>query len=394
MGILDSLFGSPDIQYPTTPSTSTAPACGDVPYQAPTASGLINSLFGASILPYPLPTCEANLSPAGGTLIPVPPAPAAPALPAGAATPPPVVPPAPTSSPPSNVTAPSAGDSSSAATSPSAAPVPVVQTSPAVSPVTVVINPWPPMTSPPAGSSISGSASSAPAATASPPLPSASNPSDATSSTSAATNATPTAATQAMTTTSSVDAATPAAVATPLVARFAPSNGPAQSSRSDASSAVSSILPSPPRDRVLSAVCYSPRFRASQTRAHESLLEDMLDENVTVRMVTKDAPPVALVVPEGCDSVDFSYSSIEVNPNVGSDDDLAQVITLGEATIKGIDLENGSVLGTLTPGTALMVTVPWRAASFVNLGANHLTVKVVARFYTRIEPFSDSETSS
>jgi hypothetical protein len=150
------------------------------------------------------------------------------------------------------------------------------------------------------------------------------------------------------------------------------------------------LLPQPSPDKVLSAVSYSPRFRESKARAHESLLEEMLgDENVSVRMVTRDSAPVAFVVPRGCDSVDFSYGSIEVNPDVGSDDDLDQVITLAPAEIqKDAGNIDGTGLGMLSPGTALLVTVPWRAASFVTLGANHLMVTVYAHFYSRIEPLA------
>lgn len=115
----------------------------------------------------------------------------------------------------------------------------------------------------------------------------------------------------------------------------------------------------------------------------------MLGENVTVKMVTRDSTPVAFVVPEGCDSVDFSYGAIEINPDVGCVDDLDQVVTLGEASIqKDVGNIDGTGLGPLLPGSALLVTIPWRAASFVSLGANHLMVTIYARFYSRIEPLT------
>jgi hypothetical protein len=117
------------------------------------------------------------------------------------------------------------------------------------------------------------------------------------------------------------------------------------------------------------------------------LLEEMLDEPVSIKMVTKASAPAAFVVPEGCDSVEFWYGAIEINPEVGSAGDLDQVVTVGEAQIKQ-DVGNidGTGLGALSPGTALLVTVPWRAASTVNLGANHLKVTLYARFFPRLAP--------
>jgi hypothetical protein len=109
----------------------------------------------------------------------------------------------------------------------------------------------------------------------------------------------------------------------------------------------------------------------------------MLDENATAKMITKDAAPLAFVVPDGCDSVQFSYGPIEINPGVGKAHDLDQIITLGTPTISA-DVGNidGTGLGPLSPGSALIVNVPWRAASFVELPANRLKVTCFAKFYS------------
>jgi hypothetical protein len=138
---------------------------------------------------------------------------------------------------------------------------------------------------------------------------------------------------------------------------------------------------------MLTAESLNPKFRAHRQTAHESLLEDMLDENVTVKMVDKEAAPLAFVVPAGCDSVQFSYGPIEINPGVGKPSDLAQVITLGTPTISadGGNID-GTGLGPLLPGSALIVNVPWRAASFVELPANRLKVGVYAKFYSAAQP--------
>jgi hypothetical protein len=134
---------------------------------------------------------------------------------------------------------------------------------------------------------------------------------------------------------------------------------------------------------MLSADSFNPKFRAHHPRAHESLLEEMLDENVTVKMISKDAAPLAFVVPDGCDSVQFSYGPIELNPGVGKPHDLDQIITLGTPAITADEGNvDGTGLGPLTPGSAIIVTVPWRAASFVDLPANRLKVTVFAKFFS------------
>jgi hypothetical protein len=146
------------------------------------------------------------------------------------------------------------------------------------------------------------------------------------------------------------------------------------------------LAPDVPLERIVSGTSYSPEFQAHQSRAHESLLEAFLDENLTVKMIVRNSAPLAFVVPDGFDSVEFSYGAIETNPDAGCDEDLAQVVTVGEAQIYVDGCHVGANdLGTLMPGTAFLVTIPWRAASFVGLGAHHLMVAVHARFFRSID---------
>lgn len=119
----------------------------------------------------------------------------------------------------------------------------------------------------------------------------------------------------------------------------------------------------------------------------------MLDENVTVKMFSKDAAPLAFVVPEGCDSVQFSYGPLELNPGLGKPHDLDQIITLGTPSVSTDEGPvDGGALGPLTPGSAIVVTVPWRAASFVELPANRLKVTVYAKFFasSTLQPLATS----
>jgi hypothetical protein len=152
-----------------------------------------------------------------------------------------------------------------------------------------------------------------------------------------------------------------------------------------------SFLPQQPT--ILTAVSTNPRFRAHHSPAQESLIEEMIDETLNARMVTKQSAPIALVVPDGCDSVEFYYGPIELGEH-GKDGDLDLVVTVGAAQITG-DVGNidGTGVGRLLPGSGLIVSVPWRAASFVNLSANHLQVTLYAKFYSSLETASDASAS-
>ena len=138
---------------------------------------------------------------------------------------------------------------------------------------------------------------------------------------------------------------------------------------------------------IVTAESFNPRFRPHPVRAHESLLDEMLEENVSAKMVTRNAPPIAFVVPEGCDSVELTYGPIDINPDVGCEDDLAQIVSVGEPKVSDPGNTDGTGLGMLlAPGSTLLVTVPWRAASFVGLPAKHLKVAVHARFFAAANP--------
>jgi hypothetical protein len=132
-------------------------------------------------------------------------------------------------------------------------------------------------------------------------------------------------------------------------------------------------------------VTYNPRFRGKRA-AQDAALDDIFDDCATVKMVSRDATPLAFVVPEGYDAVEFSYGAISINRCTGSDADLDLAVALGAPQVRSGDGEAEAY--DLSPGTALLVTVPWRAASSVSLPANHLMAPVYARFYSRIQPFA------
>jgi hypothetical protein len=119
-----------------------------------------------------------------------------------------------------------------------------------------------------------------------------------------------------------------------------------------------------------------PQYRT----ATEELIDNAMDEMVSARMVARDATPVVFIVPEGCDAVDLLYGPVEVNPGCGCDSDLDQIVTVGDAKLSA---NVGGLDGPLTPGQQIIVTVPWRAASWVELDPNKLRLQVLAHFYKR-----------
>jgi hypothetical protein len=138
---------------------------------------------------------------------------------------------------------------------------------------------------------------------------------------------------------------------------------------------------------LVSGYSTNPHFKAHHPRAHEVYLEEVLDEKITARMISKDSRPLTFIVPEGCDSVQILYGAIEVNPGFGRDHDRDQVVVVGdpvvEAVVVGMD-------GNLVPGAPILVTVPWRAASWVELHADRLRLEVVARFFSAADQQSNS----
>jgi hypothetical protein len=138
------------------------------------------------------------------------------------------------------------------------------------------------------------------------------------------------------------------------------------------------MIPAAPGSRLLRAFTFSPEFVPQHRTATEELIESVMDEVISARMMTRDSTPVVFIVPEGCDSVDLLYGPVEVNPGCGCDGDLDQIVTVGDAklsaNVAGID-------GPLSPGQQIIVTVPWRAASWVALDASRLRLQVLAHFY-------------
>lgn len=274
-----------------------------------------------------------------------------------------------------------------------------------VSPVTVVINVPAPMSAPipsaPASGATATGASPSPAAPAAPaspsPTPQPSPPSSSPSAPQPPSVPQPASVAQLPMTAAQ---GSPTAASAPSAASSAPiSVAGTQAAAPVVPAALAPVAPAPQAigapvtpDPIVSAISYNPRFRESKARGgHDSVFEEMLDEeNVTLRMVTRDASPLPFAVPPGCDSVDFSFGPLEVNADAGSDEDLDHFIMLDTPQIQHDgQTEEGSALGTLTPGSALLVTIPWRAPSFVTLGANHLRATVYAHFYARVQPLTD-----
>lgn len=187
-------------------------------------------------------------------------------------------------------------------------------------------------------------------------------------------------------------AATPPVVTAPTIA--VPQAAPAAPTKLVGASAAPRAIgaPQPAPDPIVTAVSYSPRFRESQVRSErDSLFEEMLaDEDVSVHWVTHEAAPLPFAVPAGCNSVELFYGPVTVNPNTGREDDAEQMVMLGTPQIQHQGRTfDGAAVGELTPGSALLVTIPWRAASFVTLGAKRLMVTVYARFYANMQPLDD-----
>jgi hypothetical protein len=140
----------------------------------------------------------------------------------------------------------------------------------------------------------------------------------------------------------------------------------------------SAPLAAPPSDQIVTAYSTNPRLRARHPKAQEVFLEEVLDEKVTVRMLTKDSDGLAFSVPAGCNAVDFFLGAIEINDGVGHPDDLDEVVTIGEVVIGGVTAGQP-----LNADDQLSVVVPWRHGSWVEMAAEHLRVPVTARFYAR-----------
>jgi hypothetical protein len=329
-GFLDKIFVPADLPYPqpvdgraatvTAPTTAAtalqaAPAFGCTPAPAQSTAQTVTSAQQAvATVAAPSAPLASTVAPAATSAAVAPSSAAAPALAAASAPAPAAVTAAPAAS------------------------------SPAPSPVTVVIAPWP----------LANGQQAAPASGAN-----GAAPSSAAASSSAA-----------------------SAPSSPAVAAVAPAtNAPAVAQAPAATpqlTAESLTLPvGDSAERSITAYCRNPRLRSRPPKAHEVYIEEVLDEVITTRMLSKEAPPVAFAVPDGCNAVQLSIGPIEVDTEHGSADDLNEVVTVGELKIEGVD-ENG-----LTTGEQVTVTAPWRYASFVELAADHLRFPIFARFFQK-----------
>jgi hypothetical protein len=124
---------------------------------------------------------------------------------------------------------------------------------------------------------------------------------------------------------------------------------------------------------------YNPRLRARPQKAHEQLLEEYAEEQLSTRMLSSHAVPIGFVVPDGHNAVEFYFGAIEVNPEIGCAEDLDLIVTLGDIKLNP---DAPRCNGSLEPGDSIMVTTSWRYASWVELAQEHLRVPIFARFYT------------
>jgi hypothetical protein len=346
------------VAYPTPGAqTSGGGACAGTPVAASSGSSWIDRLFGPQYVDYPVPVAYQMMAalvqqqqqqqvPTAPASAPLQPVPSPGALPAA--------------SPPSATPAPSSTPASSG--TPAALPA-------TSAPITFVIAPYVPnessiwMPSSGAAAPSSAPANAAPAPSGA-PAPAGSAPS----------NGTPVPSTGTPAPSSGSPSSAPAMpTASPILAPSAPASSP-------------SIVPVAAQSKILRAFVFNPEFRPRVRTGQEEFLEDELGEDIDdlaeelgeARMRSHDASPVAFVVPDGCDSLDILFGPIEINPSCGCDEDLEEIVTVGEAklsaNVDGID-------GPLTPGDQVMITVPWRAASWVELPTGRLRLPLLVNFY-------------
>jgi hypothetical protein len=114
---------------------------------------------------------------------------------------------------------------------------------------------------------------------------------------------------------------------------------------------------------------FEPKHRKADAKEHEHREE--------LYAVTHDAEPVVFVVPPGCDALDLLYGPIEVNPDVGDDEDLDAAVSIGKAKLQASTCD----LSRLRAGDQVSVIVPWRGHARLDLDAKHLRAEVIAHFY-------------
>ena len=360
MGFFDSLFGSSGTSYPTSRPGPAGPGCGTGPFVPPERDGLFNKLFAPADLTYPVPACtrttsaplDPRLSSVGDSRAVPALAPCAPTAAAPVVAPAAPVATAPVATAPTAVMAAPAVAPVTAAAAP-AAPAPAA-------PVTVVFAPWP-------------TAQPSPSVTATPSTAAVSSP--AAISTEKPTADAPT---------------TPAATAVPASVPNAASTAAQAPATPVITAPVALATLPPPLDpacasKLLRAYVFNPEIAPCVPTAQEAYLAEVLGDGEALpsRLASRDATPVAFVVPDGCDAMDLLYGPIEVNPGCGCDSDLDQIVLTGEAklsaNVRGVDRP-------LEPGEQIIVTVPWRAAGWVSLPAGRLRMQVMARFYRASSP--------
>ena len=114
---------------------------------------------------------------------------------------------------------------------------------------------------------------------------------------------------------------------------------------------------------------FEPKHRRGEAKEH--------DHREELHAVTHDADPVVFVVPAGCDALDLLYGPIEVNPDVGNDEDLEAAVSIGKAKLQASTCD----LSRLRAGDQVSVIVPWRGHARLDLKAKHLRAEVFAHFY-------------
>jgi hypothetical protein len=402
MGFWQDLFGGSQMPYPLAPTGEVSSPCGPGPFVPKESESFFNKLFMPKQIPYPLRPCATP--PVATTVPPVVTRDGA-ALPSGTSS-------GSGSSASSSGGAPAgdagadlrsrvpagavigSGSGSSGAGASSQPPTSAAMNAP--SPVTVVIS-LPEAVArtvaPDAGSATatprdaSASQGTAPASTVA-TSPATASPTAPVSSTVVTAPMTPT--TPQATATPPASSATPVAPASPV------SSSPSASATSGTTVvtrpvALPMLATAARRAKRLHAFAFNPEFTAQYRTAHEQLLETMIDEVISARMITRDSTPIVFTVPEGCDAFDLLYGPIEVNPGFGCPSDLDQIVTIGEATVTA---NVSGINRPLAPGDQLVVTVPWRAASWVELEAGRLRCQVVAQFFKSGQPVDACSTDA
>lgn len=134
------------------------------------------------------------------------------------------------------------------------------------------------------------------------------------------------------------------------------------------------VLPPIAALRVMRGYAFSPEITPSFAEAHASFVAAEVGEVLTQRLHTFEGQVFSLLVPDGCDSLELSFGAIEENPGVGSAEDADELVALGRPRTSKV-IERG-----LVAGEQVSVIVPWRAASWVDMPAGRLRVKVTATF--------------